>query len=116
MNKTKSVGRISFGPGPTDHLPARRFSDSLSPLNEGIHDKARLVTQAIAMLDHLGIEIIEAKCGNDNVARNPSIRIMPCRACAQLGGAVTRREAGTEKWVASRFGCEITWYMDRRAA
>lgn len=90
----------------------RRLSDSVGPLNEQVHDQARLMTQAIAMLDAQGIEVISASVAKPTVSeRNPSILVIPTRACAHLQAACVQRNSVQEKWVAQRFGCEITWYL-----
>lgn len=91
----------------------RRFSDPVSPLNEAVYDRARMVQSAIAMLDHLAVEIIMVSVDG---LRNPIILVKPTRACQTLDAALVRRDADGEKWVANRFGCEIHWYVPKEVA
>ena len=39
-------------------FPPRRFSDPVSPLNDGIHDETRMLLSAVELVDKLGLKII----------------------------------------------------------
>lgn len=62
--------------------PMRRFGDAISPLNERIHDEARLLLADIALADRLGLEIINAEIGYPK--RHLLVFYGP--ACTGLGG------------------------------
>jgi hypothetical protein len=92
------------------HPPAinrpRRFSDPVSPLNCDIHDSARLLANAVELVDQLELEIISIEADN---SRNQRILVVYSRACDALEGAETLRRAGWSHWVSNRFGVEIRW-------
>lgn len=84
----------------------RRFSDPVSPLNETIHDTARALAQAVAMVDGLGLQIINVEAERN---RNKRIHIVYSRECAALDAVETSRNAEWSHWTANRFGVEIRW-------
>lgn len=92
-----------------DRPPAfahRRFSDPVSPLNDEIHDTARLLLQAIKVVDDLGLQII---CVEADRSRNRRILVTHAPACAALEGVEVVRDRYGSQWVANRFGVEIRW-------
>lgn len=92
---------------------SRRFSDPVSDLNAHVYDKARLLEQAVKMVDGLGIQIISAEAG---LHYNNSILVAYCRACDALEGVEVKRHAGNSHWCANRFGTEIRWVLPWEAA
>lgn len=88
----------------------RRFSDAVSPLNDGIHDKARLLAQAVEMVDRLGLHILMVEA-DASASRNNRILVAPSAACNELGGVECGRSPGASHWCATRFGVEIWWVI-----
>lgn len=89
-----------------DLFKPRRFSDPVSPLNDKVYDKARLLAQVVEMIDGLGIEIMNVDA--DRV-RNSRVQVAPSRQCDALEGVEFKRQNGFSHWVANRFGVEIVW-------
>ncbi|MHB1053494.1 MAG: hypothetical protein ACYCZT_10555 [Thiobacillus sp.] len=89
-----------------DLFKPRRFSDPVSPLNDKVYDKARLLAQVVEMIDGLGIEIMNVDA--DRV-RNSRVQVAPSRQCDALEGVEFKRQNGYSHWVANRFGVEIVW-------
>lgn len=84
----------------------RRFSDPVSSLNETIHDTTRALTQAITMVDGLGLRIISVEAERN---RNKRIHVVYGPECAALDAVETSRNAEWSHWTANRFGVEIRW-------
>lgn len=91
----------------------RRFSDPVSSLNENIHDAARALAQAVAMVDGLGLQII---CVEAERNRNKRILVTYGPECAALEGVETKRNAEWSHWCANRFGVEIIWCIPTQEA
>lgn len=102
---------------PTQADPAvfrpRRFTDEVSPLNDEMHDQARLLLQAIAMVDRLGLQILSIDADR---SRNKRILVSYCRQCDALEGVEIMRQAGASHWGATRYGVEIRWVIQMEAA
>jgi hypothetical protein len=113
MNDTV-FGRMAF---PTRDDPAvfkpRRFSDPVSPLNDGIHDETRLLLAAVELVDGLGLKIIAVDADR---GRNKRILVSYSRECDALEGVEVARQAGASHWAANRFGTEIRWVIPMEAA
>lgn len=92
---------------------ARRFSDPVSDLNATVYDKARLLEQAVKMVDGLGIRIISAEAG---INFNNAILVSYSRECDALEGVEVKRANGNSHWCANRFGTEIRWILPVEAA
>lgn len=92
---------------------SRRLSDPVSPLNETIHDSARVLLQAVERVDALGLHImsITAEC-----YYNKRIHVAYSPECAALDGVETSRSAGWSHWNANRFGVEILWCIPTQEA
>lgn len=91
----------------------RRFSDEVSPLNDGIHDEARLLLSAIALIDKLGLKIIAVDADR---SRNKRVLVEYCRACEALEGVEIMRAPDASHWAATRHGVEIRWVIQMEAA
>lgn len=91
----------------------RRFSDEVSPLNDGIHDEARMLLSAIALVDKLGLKIIAVDADR---SRNKRVLVEYCRACDALEGVEVVRQHGASHWAATRYGVEIRWVVQMEAA
>lgn len=91
----------------------RRFSDPVSQLNQDVHDTTRRLTQAIEMVDGLGIRIIAVEA--DRI-RNRRIQVAHSRECNALDAVEISRDAVWSHWCANRFGVEIRWCVPVEAA
>lgn len=91
----------------------RRFSDAVSPLNDGIHDVTRTLLAAIALVDQLGLKIIAVDADR---GRNKRILVSYCPACDALEGVEVARQNGASHWIANRYGTEIRWVIQGVAA
>lgn len=98
--------RESLFKDPATFMTRRRFSDPVSPLNDEIHDQARLLAAAVEAVDHLGIEIMAVEADR---TRNKRIQVAYSPACDALGGVETARGPEWSHWTANRFGVEIVW-------
>lgn len=84
----------------------RRFSDPVSDLNAAVHDKARLLAQAVEMVDGLGLKIVSVEADR---TRNSRITVMHAPECDALDGLQVARQDGYSHWCSNRFGVEIRW-------
>lgn len=100
-------------PDVTKAFHRRRFSDPVSDLNAMVYDKARLLEQAVRMVDDLGIHIISAEAG---INFNNSLLVSYSPACDVLEGVEVKRINGNSHWCANRFGTEIKWVIPVEAA
>lgn len=91
----------------------RRFTDPVSQLNDDIHDTTRRLTQAVEMVDRLGLKILSVDADR---ARNKRILVTHSRECDALGGVEVARQSGCSHWSANRFGVEIRWCIPLEAA
>lgn len=91
----------------------RRFSDPVSPLNDGIHDETRMLLSAIALVDRHGLKIISVDADR---ARNKRILVSHSRECDALEGIEVARQNGASHWAANRYGVEIRWVIPMEAA
>ena len=91
----------------------RRFSDPVSDLNAHVYDSARLLAQAVEMVDKLGLKIVSVEAGH---IRNSRILVAHSRECDALDGVEITRTPGYSHWCATRFGVEIRWCVEREAA
>lgn len=91
----------------------RRFTDPVSDLNAHIYDRARLLAQAVEMVDRLGIEIMSVEVP---YKRNSRILVAYSRECDALEGVETKRGIGWSHWTANRFDVEIVWCIEQEAA
>lgn len=90
-----------------------RFSDPVGPLNEEIHDATRMLLQAIALVDELGLQILSVDADR---SRNKRILVRYCRQCDALEGVEVMRQGGVSHWAATRYGVEIRWCVEMEAA
>lgn len=91
----------------------RRFSDPVSPLNDGIHDETRMLLASIELVDKLGLKIISVDADR---ARNKRILVSYSRECDALDGVEVARHNGASHWAATRHGVEIRWMIPMEAA
>lgn len=92
---------------------ARRFTDPVSDLNADVHDRARLLAQAVEMVDGLGLQILAVEADR---TRNSRVMVMHARECDALEGVEVARQGGFSHWCATRFGVEIRWCIPVEAA
>lgn len=91
----------------------RRFSDEVGPLNEQIHGAARLLLQAVALVDQLGLKILSVDADR---SRNKRVLVSYCRQCDTLDGVEVMRLGGFSHWSATRYGVEIRWCIPMEVA
>ncbi len=91
----------------------RRFSDPVSDLNAEVHDRARLLAQAVEMVDRLGLRILAVEADR---TRNSRVMVMYAPECDALEGVEVARQGGFNHWCATRFGVEIRWCIPMEAA
>lgn len=90
-----------------------RFSDPVSPLNDGIHDETRMLLNAVELVDKLGLKIISVDADR---SRNKRILVSYSRECDALEGVEVARQNGASHWAATRYGVEIRWVIPMEAA
>lgn len=105
--------RNSLFQDPAVFIKRRRFSDPVSPLNEELHDQARLLAAAVETVDRMGLKIISVEADH---ARNRRIYVAHTPECEALEGVEVARQNGWSHWAANRFGVEIRWCMPVEAA
>lgn len=91
----------------------RRFTDAVSPLNDHLHDKTRLLAQTVEMVDRLGLQIMSVEADR---SRNSVVNVLPSAECNALEGVEVARQNGYSHWCANRFGVEIRWCVPTEAA
>ena len=96
-----------------DVFTHRRLGDSVSPLNDELHDTTRLLAEAVRMIDQLGLKIISVDADR---SRNKRVLVSYSRECDALEGVEYKRQGGYSHWCANRFGVEIQWCIPAEAA
>lgn len=94
-------------------FPPRRFSDPVSPLNDGIHDETRMLLSAVELVDKLGLKIISVDADR---SRNKRILVSYSSECDALEGVEVARQNSASHWAATRYGVEIRWVIPMEAA
>lgn len=84
----------------------RRFSDPVSPLNDGLHDQTRLLAEAVKMVDGLGLRIIAVEADR---ARNKRIQVSYSYECDALDAVEVARDGLWSHWAVNHRGVEIRW-------
>ena len=91
----------------------RRFSDPVSPLNDGIHDETRMLLSAVELVDKLGLKIISVDADR---SRNKRILVSYSSECDALEGVEVARQNSASHWAATRYGVEIRWVIPMETA
>lgn len=90
-----------------------RFGDPMNPGNNDIHDAARGLVAAVAVLDRLGIAVVSVEADR---LRNQRVVVEYSKACDALDGVEIVSGPYWSQMTAHRYGIEIRWMRMKEPA